>query len=327
MIRNILLPLDGSPFSEHALPMAVDLAVRSGARLHLVQVHEPPATQVYPDGLPVYDERWDGAMRAQSEEYLRSQAQACMEKAGISPVTELLDGSVTQALCAYAAEVGTDLIIMTTHGRGGISRAWVGSVADSLVRRAAVPILLIRPKEQELAWDRRGEERHILVPLDGSELSEGILDPAMTVGGMLGARYTLLRVVLPVPFVADPQVAGVAFAEGGAEQSRRSALAYLEEVASRLRARGATVNVETVFHTVPALGILDFAATHAVDMVAMATHGRGGWSRVALGSVADKVMRGTMMPVMLFRPPTARGEGHHAGGDDEKLQEEPCSAQ
>jgi nucleotide-binding universal stress UspA family protein len=66
MFRNILLPLDGSPFSEHALPLAVDLAVRSGARLHLVQVHEAPLAQVYPDGLPVYDERWDGAIRAQT---------------------------------------------------------------------------------------------------------------------------------------------------------------------------------------------------------------------------------------------------------------------
>jgi nucleotide-binding universal stress UspA family protein len=332
MFRNILLPLDGSPFSEHALPLAVDLAVRSGARLHLVQVHEPPLAQVYPDGLPVYDDRWDGAIRAQTEEYLRSVAQRCMERGGVSPVTNLLDGSVAPAIAQYAAEVGIDLITMTTHGRGGISRAWVGSVADSLVRRGAVPLLLIRPKDQDVDWTPRDETRHVLIPLDGSELSEGILEPAIVLGSLIGARYTLLRIVLPVPFVVGPQIAGVAFDEGGAEQSRLSAAAYLEGLGGRMP--GADVAVETVFHTIPALGILDFAATHAVDMIAMATHGRGGWSRVALGSVADKVMRGTMMPVMLYRPPSGRADASQAGADasragldEDQDREDPCPAQ
>jgi nucleotide-binding universal stress UspA family protein len=323
MFHNILLPLDGSTFSEHALPLGIDVAVRSGARLHLVQVHEPPVAQVYPDGLPVFDERWDGTVRAQSEEYLRSVAQRCMERGGISPATELLDGAVARAIAQYCGEMAVDLITMTTHGRGGISRAWVGSVADSLVRCAAVPILLIRPKEQEVDWTARHEARHILVPLDGSELSEGILEPALSLGSLAGARYTLLRIVLPVPFAAGPQMVGVAFAEGGAEQSRLAAAAYLEDAAARLRARGAQVEIETVFHTVPALAILDYAGTHAVDMIAMATHGRGGWSRVALGSVADKVMRGTMMPVMLVRPPGARGG---TAASDALAREEPCSA-
>jgi hypothetical protein len=101
-------------------------------------------------------------------------AQRCMEQAGLSPVTELLDGSIAPAIAQYAAEVGIDLITMTTHGRGGISRAWVGSVADSLVRCGAVPMLLIRPKDQDIDWSPRGDSRHVLIPVDGSELSEGI---------------------------------------------------------------------------------------------------------------------------------------------------------
>lgn len=323
MFRNILLPLDGSTFSEHAVPLALDIARRCGARLHLVQVHEPPLAQVYPDGLPVYDERWDGALRAQTEEYLRSIAHRCMERAGVSPATELLDGPVSAAIAAYAAEVGADLILMTTHGRGGISRAWVGSVADALVRRAPVPVLLMRPKEQEIDWSATAAARHILIPLDGSELAEGIFGPALQLGTMTGARYTLLRVVLPVPFVIGQHAAGPAFDEGGAAQSRANAAAYLDRVAEVLRGRGADVTVDTVFHTVPALGLLDYAATNAVDLIAMATHGRGGWSRVALGSVADKVMRGTMMPVMLYRPPTDR-DGEGAAGGRVSVQDVPC---
>lgn len=313
MFQTILVPLDGSTFSEHALPVALDMARRSGARLHLVQVHEPLAAQVYPDGLPVYDDRWDGAVRAQTEEYLRSVAHRCMERAGVRPVTELLDGPVSSAISTYAAELGAELVVMTTHGRGGISRAWVGSVADALVRRSPVPVLLIRPKAHEVDWTATATARHILIPLDGSELAEGIFEPALRLAQLVGARHTLLRVVLPVPFFSG-QLGGVpAFDENGAVQSRDTASAYLNRVAEPLRARGADVAVDTMIHTVPALGILDYAAANAVDMIAMATHGRGGWSRVALGSVADKVMRGTMMPVMLYRPPPDEVDEDAAG--------------
>jgi nucleotide-binding universal stress UspA family protein len=266
-------------------------------------VHESPVAQVYPEAVPVYDEKWDGALRAREEEYLRSLAHRCMERAGISPVVELLDGPVANALGGYAAEAGVDQVIMTTHGRGGISRAWMGSVADALVRSCAVPLLLVRPKAEAPDWDRGFTASHILVPLDGSELSESILDAALELGRLSGAEFTLLRVVLPLPFVAAPYTAGPAFNEEGAAQSRANAGQYLEAVAARLRSRGARVAVDTIFHTSPAVGILDYAATHSVDAIAMATHGRGGWSRVALGSVADKVMRGTLMPVLLYRPP------------------------
>lgn len=324
MFSKILLPVDGSTFSEHALPFAADVARRSGAELHIVQVHETPVAQAYPDGLPVEDLRWDGALRAHAEEYLRSLAHRCMERTGVAAVTELLDGSVATSLSVYAAEVGIDAVVMTTHGRGGISRAWVGSVADALVRSLCLPIYLIRPKEQEIDWTPRSGQRHVLVTLDGSELAESIVTPALRLGGLVGARFTLLRVVLPVPFVVGPQGAGPSFTETGVVQSREMAAAYLEQVAAQIREQGVEVATETVLHTVPALGILDYAATHAVDLIAMATHGRGGWSRLALGSVADKVMRGTMMPVMLYRPPAARG-GRGADGDHEV--EETCSVQ
>jgi nucleotide-binding universal stress UspA family protein len=322
MTRHILVPLDGSAFSENALPMALDLTRRMGARLHLVQVHEPPVAPAYPDAVPAYDERWDGALRAREEEYLRSLAHRCMERAGVSPETQLLDGPVAAALASYVAEVGIDRIVMTTHGRGGISRAWMGSVADALVRRSSVPMLLIRPKLDRIDWDRVFTASHILVPLDGSELSEGILDPALELGGLNHARYTLLRVVLPLPFVSAPYAAGPSFNEAGAAQSRDNAAQYLESVARRLRDRGAQVDTDTVFHTSPAIGILDYAATHSVDAIAMATHGRGGWSRVALGSVADKVLRGTMMPVLLYRPPVRPLVPRPAGHTDQPAAEE-----
>jgi nucleotide-binding universal stress UspA family protein len=325
MPREILVPVDGSTFSEHALPFAADVARRTGARLHIVQVHEPPVAHAYPDSLPVFDGRWDDALRAQEKESLASLAYRCMEQAGIGPVTELLDGPVPAALAGYAAETGIDMIVMTTHGRGGISRAWVGSVADALVRRASVPVLLIRPKEQAIDWKRLAAPKHVLITLDGSALAEGVLQPAIELAKLNQARVTLLRVVLPVPFVIGQHAAGPTFNEAGAAQSRENAARYLDRVAGLLRAHGLKVGIDTVFHTVPAIGILDYAATHAVDMIAMATRGRGGWSRLALGSVADKVMRGTLMPVLLYRPPDTGGLAQPASESEPAETEEPCT--
>jgi nucleotide-binding universal stress UspA family protein len=302
MVTNILVPVDGSTFSEHALPAAVDLARRAGAQLHIVQVHEPMQAHAYPEGLTLYDERWDDSLRTQEQEYMRALALRCEERAGISPRTELLEGTITNALASYIAETDIDLIVMTTHGRGGISRAWVGSTADALVRRAAIPILLIRPKEEAINWDRTAVPRHILIPLDGSALSESVIEHALTFGRLTDARYTLLRVVLPIPFVMAPSATVPVFDETGAHRSQAEADVYLAKTAERLRESGVKVDTDAVIHTTPALGVLDYAATHGVDAIAMATRGRGGWSRVALGSVADKVMRGSSMPTLLYRP-------------------------
>lgn len=307
MFDRILVPLDGSPFGERALPAAAELARRSGGALDIVHVHEPHVGPVYPDGVPVLDPRWDSALREQEQEYLRAAAGRCMEQHGIAPRTELLEGAVASAIRRYADEVDADLIVMTTHGRGGISRAWVGSVADALVRSIGVPVLLLRPVDGQPA--AAPALRHLLVPVDGSELSEDVLPHALALARLHDARTTLLRVVLPLPFVVGPAAPAVpVYDHDAAEQSRQLAQQHLDELARRLAAEGVEVDADVVIHATPAVAILDYAAANAVDGIAMATHGRGGWSRIALGSVADKVMRGSHIPTLLYRPAGVRDE-------------------
>jgi nucleotide-binding universal stress UspA family protein len=174
-----------------------------------------------------------------------------------------------------------------------------------VVRRSAVPVLLLRPHDERAPQPL--DCRHILVPLDGSPLAEGILPPAELLHRVFGARFTLLRVVGPLQVEAG--VSGPAVltqAPAAVERAVAAARDYLETVAAHWRTAGAAVDIAVQVHSIPAVAILDYAATHGIDLVAMATHGRGGWSRVALGSVADKVMRGTLMPVLLYRPPVAR---------------------
>jgi nucleotide-binding universal stress UspA family protein len=307
MARTIMVPLDGSTFAEHALPIALGLARESAGRVHLVQAHEPPPVPSSPDILIPYDGEWDAAMRANERTYLDSVANRIAERAGAAVRTELLDGVPAMALATYAREMELDLIVMTTHGRGGLSRMWLGSVADGVVRRSGVPVLLLRPKDEEVDYEARLTPRHILIPLDGSELSHGIIDTAAWLGSLTGARFTLLRVTVPVPVLRAPgPLSDDGFAAKLIAEQELHAGEYLDRVAGGFRSRGLEVETAIVAHSSPASAILEFAATNAVDLVGIATHGRGGWSRLALGSVADKVLRGALMPVLLYRPPTAK---------------------
>ena len=307
MARTIMVPLDGSTFAEHALPVALGLARACGGRVHLAQAHEPPSIPASPDILMPYDGEWDRSIRDNEKSYLDSMANRVSERAGVTVRTELLEGVPAMALATYAREMELDLIVMTTHGRGGLSRLWLGSVADGVVRRSGVPVLLMRPTDEDVDYEARLSPNHILVPLDGSTLSRGIIEPAAWLGSLTGARFTLLRVTVPVPVLRGPgPMSEDGFAAKLIVEQEQHAQAYLDGVASGLRSRGHEVETAIVNHVAPAAAILEFAAENAVDVVAIATHGRGGWTRLALGSVADKVLRGSVMPVMLYRPRAAK---------------------
>ena len=139
MIRSILVPLDGSRFSEMALPVALDLARKAHASVRLVMVHEPILAMV-----PAWSEKEGPEERAHELEYLASLS-AGVDLDGTAPSYELIVGDARTALIETAQQTHSDLIVMATHGRGAFSRFWLGSVADHVMRHATVPVLLIRP--------------------------------------------------------------------------------------------------------------------------------------------------------------------------------------
>jgi nucleotide-binding universal stress UspA family protein len=144
---------------------------------------------------------------------------------------------------------------------------------------------------------------HVLIPLDGSARAEGILDPALELGRLLGADFTLLRVIEPV-ILPDARLGGNAVSGLNPDllQALQSeAQAYLERIAEQLRARSARVQTRVVSNRWAAGAILEEAGAHAMYLIALATHGRGGVARLLLGSVADKVVRGASVPVLLWR--------------------------
>jgi nucleotide-binding universal stress UspA family protein len=304
MVSSILVPLDGSRFGEHALPYALTITRRTGARVEVVCVHVPPPPLPSDTLLPPED-ALDAEFRMQELDYLDGVVPK-LSAAGMQATSSLLDGrTVVEALAEHAAVSGADLVVMTTHGRGPLSRFWLGSVADALMRRLTAPLLLIRPREDDApSLAAALPLRRVLVPLDGSEEAEAVLQPAADLAGA-DAEYTLFRVVDPLPVVGLD--APLYSPRGDGPPSRRlqiaaeEARAYLDGPARRLRGRGARVETRTAVDPSPGAAILYGAAAAKCDLIALATHGRGGLARLLLGSVADKVVRGAAVPVLVHR--------------------------
>ncbi len=153
MFRTVLVPLDGSVFAEHALPLAVAVARPTGAPLRLLRV--VPPLEDYLFWPPLKSDPLDAQLRqvhrADAQEYLdgvvRRLKDACTVTCDV--VEEQVD--ICESICADVVRTGADLILLSSHGRGAVARFWLGSIADKLVRKAPVPVLLVRPPEQPSA--------------------------------------------------------------------------------------------------------------------------------------------------------------------------------
>jgi nucleotide-binding universal stress UspA family protein len=304
MLDQLLVTLDGSDFGEHALPFAQAIAERTRATVTLSHVRccDPPTdllqnTPFQYEGVNM--EAYDEKHAVEQQAYLdKKVAELRADLPGIQVEAALLEGYVTEALERYANQIRAGLVVMTTHGRTGVSRAWLGSVADSLVRQSAFPLLVIRPLE---GGERFPAPRfqHILVPLDGSSTGEKILDPAMVLGEAMGSRFTLLH-------VASPQVTFGArispLPAGNHRERMEKARSYLSRAEERLKEKGLEAESVLDSHFSPARAILKIADDRGVDLIAMATHGYTGVRRAILGSVTDKVLRGSRWPLLLARP-------------------------
>lgn len=295
MYRIIMVPLDGSAFGEYALPLALSIARRVSAAVQLVHVHTPP---------PAHGPKSQQLNREHAQGYLTDLG-ACVSSRWEVPISvAVLDGQAADQLYAHAAAISADLVVMTTHGYGPLSRMWMGSVADILMRRLPMPVLLTRPHDQALDLLEEVHDQafsHMLIPLDGSAQAEEILEPALALGMPFDATYTLVQAINPPVLGYAPAAQTVTLDEQILEEWRGMAQEYLDQLAQRLRSQGQQVDTHVLIGP-PAMTILDYVYDHPVDLIAMATHGRSGVSRMLLGSVADKVVRGAGVPVLLRRP-------------------------
>ncbi len=299
MYRSLLVPLDRSAFAEQALPLALSLARRANARLDLAEVHALYALEDPHAGWLRFEPERDAERKRQEQHYLDTTAQRLASGSPVSVTTCVCPGSVVlpatiaDGILERAGAGNADLIVMATHGRGSLSRFLVGSVADELVCRARVPVLLVRGADKAPGATPGPALDNILIPLDGSLLAEQVLGPAQDLARVMGARCSLLRVVKP------PSSGGHA---PGELPEKAQAEAYLERVAGRLRGQGLEVRTRAVVARHAAEAILAVAQVQGSNLIALATHGRHGLNRLLLGSVADLVLRGAPSPVLVYRP-------------------------
>jgi nucleotide-binding universal stress UspA family protein len=217
-------------------------------------------------------------------------------------------GEAVDMICKRAWDVDADLIVMTSHCRTGLSRAWSGSVADGVVRHSSTPVLMLRPVESE---GRRRAAHHlfkrVLVPLDGSVFARGIIMSAVSLARCSDARVTLLRVIRPIPLVPDETAFLFSYPPPVHDDAATNRLAteateQLSAIARDLCDHGAgSIDARVIVASDVAQTILEFARIHAIDVIAMSTHGSGA-SRFLMGSVADKILRDSGLPTLLRRP-------------------------
>ena len=299
MYRVIMVPVDGSAFSREAVFQGIRLAERNGAQLRLVRVGSMPIVVGGPETAALENKAW-GTERDSMLTQLYRLAAECRANAHVDVTATLEDGPIADALGGHARRHSVDLIVMATHARRGIARIWLGSVADRLIRETGIPVLAVRPPSLATELASGSCFKQILVALDGSALAEKSLKPALALAELEQAEVTLLRVV---PSEKDIPV-GEMHALIGPARARDTdeAQSYLAGLQVTLAEHRVPIHSAVVVAADVPAAILGFAETHDVDLVAIATHGRGGISRAMIGSVADRVLSDGGISALILHP-------------------------
>ena len=298
MIERILVALDGSKMAEAILPALRPVLRRSDSELILARVVEIPIIQDY---VPVRR----GTFGLATEYLAHVERELAGQGARVSSI--VWEGAPADTLPMLVESTRATMVAMATHGRSGLSRLVMGSVAEQVIRKSLVPVLVVRPDDELPKAPLESSINKILVPLDGSVTSLGILPAALELASLFGSDVVLLRVLEPdtEPGGGLPDVSVM-----GAE--REYAREELKEAAWTFRDRGLSVRT-VVEEGEPAEMIQEIARRYGCDLVAMSTHGRSGLSRMLVGSVTEAALRVAKVPFLIVperagAPVTAKDE-------------------
>nr|HET6905185.1 universal stress protein [Ktedonobacteraceae bacterium] len=334
MFQHILVPLDGSARAERAIPVAARIARATGGSIVLLQVVAPQneytiysvqSTIITPEEVEV--------TRTHAADYLKAVALKD-DLEGVGVHTEVLIGSVAPTLCSFAQSSTADLIVMCSHGYTGLKRWFLGSVADVVTRTAPVPVLILReggplPMEATL----NGGTLRALVPVDGSPLSEAAIEPAAQLIAALAAPGPAALHLLRVVNFPDRYGHAKSQANIELEMIEQASQAYLTSLMERLQ-KGAighlklalSASVESGSDVAGAIIETGERTENGCGLMAMSTHGRSGWERWVIGSITERVLHSTRLPLFVVRPQqlaTQKEETREQAGAIAATQSEP----
>lgn len=319
MLKKILVPLDGSERAERGLAMAARIARGSGGSLLLARIVSVPPIRFAPYGEPAQIAlALIANARDEAEEYLKKVSASTLV-AGISVESRTIEGHVSADILDTARNEQCDLIVICTHGHTGFQRWRLGRVADQVARHAPTPVLVVPARDAQSTPASADTGIRMLVTLDGSELAEAAMQPALDLAAALAApEHTAIHLLEVVDFFAAMMAdadrtpgasSNVNGPEIGAEErALEVARAYLGEMAQRIHREHPNISVTFA-------GVLSGDIAKAIgeiaegqppyDIIAMATHGRGGLQRWTMGSITERVLHTTHLPLLIARSPVA----------------------
>jgi nucleotide-binding universal stress UspA family protein len=282
MFFQIVVPLDGSREANIAVPHAHLMARASDATVTLLRVVS------------------HGRDVADGQAFLEGVARE-YTAAGVKTNLAVREGDAANAILDEVQQRGADLVVMRTHGRSGLTRAVLGSVAEKIVKQSTTPVLLLPPGSRT---EPRGSIDSILVPVDGTPGGALALGMASNLARERSASLQLLQVVQPLPAYQSSALlmdAPMAVDPSWDADAETGAQAHVDALASRLTVRGVVAQGEALIANSVSEAIVTNAAEHACDLIVMSSHAHTGPARAFLGSVTDAVVRAAKCPVLVIR--------------------------
>ncbi len=284
MIKEIVIPLDGSAEAEITLPYGMALAKKLGAQIDFLSVDEAGAADtanLYLNYLRHLDER----LKAKYPKLPAWQ-------------TRVQTGKAPDEILKFIQEHMVDLVIISAHGASGRGAVLIGKVANKILTATQKPVLLIKsppPEKEPLV-------KKILMPLDGSGIGLAAIDVVNAIAPAFGAEVVLIQVVEPVRYLPSIDGMGAYTLPIDDAEIEAEAHKFLDKRAQLFRDKG--VAVSTVVKTGPAAEMLmKYANDNQIDLIAMSTHGLSGLTRWVFGSVTEKIVQYGTLPVLVVHPP------------------------
>jgi nucleotide-binding universal stress UspA family protein len=303
MYKKILVPLDGSDLAERVLPYVKAVVKdKEGVTVTFIYIIQPLDSPLVDRK---YRTRIETEAKAAAEKYLENLIDGLDYKE--SADCNILVGNAAEKIIDYAAEKKVSLIIMSTHGRSGLTRFRHGDVADKVMHSVKMPVWLIKSEHSIRTLVKESKKLKVMITLDGSKLAEEAIKHASTLTTQMGKENVdlhLFRVCELFPqdekhHERTPRNIEEYMSE---EQKRIKEVcsAYLGKIQNRLAKEGFNVKSSTA-EGIQAETIISEANNLHVDFIVMSTHGRTGFSHWAFGSIAEKVIRGAECPVFIVR--------------------------
>jgi nucleotide-binding universal stress UspA family protein len=311
MTKKILVPLDGSPTAETVLPLVIKLAQADNAEVELVTVLTPVA--IWDTAASMI--KWD-AEEAAAREYIEGKVKVLTDL-GLRASAAVAYGEAAPAIFDRVKASKADLVAITTHGRSGLARWFLGSVAEKLLHSKA-PMLVVHPRDSKRAGPISPDIGKILVPLDGSELARAAIAPAEKMAKTFNASLVFCTVVT-TDWVAYAGLEAPAVYQDVFDDMKKNAQENLEKAAAESRKRGFQVEC-FIGVGVVSDEIQRVAREQKADLIVLSTHGRSGPGRWVMGSTADALVRRSHLPCLLVRSPgtkSRRKAGAAVGAGEE----------